>query len=576
MWNSAPLPERRDHDSDTNGQVGPFRVYGVHAMDLIFRFLYAAYGKGTHHKLALDGLSALAGPDAEGWRRLFLSRAEKFVAGSKAPDDQFKDFTNHVLHPRDGYWGGAPHAAAETYGKLTSALKSSDWDEAAWQAGILSHYVVDPLMPFHTGQSEAENNIHRAAEWSINRAYDSLRAEALQRGSAPVVPIAAGPDWLGDLMRSGAARSNADYERLLAHYDITRGVVDPPSGLDKLARRVVSELLLQASATFALVLDRACIESGTRPPEVSLLLPAIIAGLKIPKSMWLKKIADAEDRRIVEAMYDELMATGKVEKCLPADDRMVKERHAAEVLGANVAKTAPTAVASTDVVSHPIVAANPTVNPPLSPPTSVDQAQRPAVSATLASVFSLAPNGEPRVSLMSPVVATEALKPLADAAPSYAEASHEQHSVPAPDARKPVRSRLAPTDDLEAAPSIGPKMAERFATIGIRTVGDFLAGDPGAMEEGLDYRGIDAKTLSEWQKQARLVIDIPGLNGTQARLLTGAGYFTARSVAAADPVALCAAVLKYAASGQGRQILRDNAPPESEKIAGWVATAKAA
>ncbi len=539
-------------------------------MDLVFRVLYAAYGKGTHHKLALDGLNALSGSDAEGWRRLFLSRAEKLASGSKAPDDQFKDFTNHVLHPRDGFWGGAPDAAAGTYGRLVTALRSADWDEAVWQAGILSHYVVDPLMPFHTGQSEAENNIHRAAEWSINRAYDGLRAEALKRGPAPVIAAATSTDWLGDLLREGATRANKDYERLMAHYDITRGVSDPPSGLDPLARRIVSDLLVQASATFALVLARALAESGAQPPEVSLLLPAILATLQIPKAMWLKKLADAEDRKTVEAMYDELMATGKVDKTLPADDRMVKQRHAAEVLGAKEAQTVKPAAAPRAAPQLPAVAGRPV---PVAHRVTAERAQRPAITETLASLFSLAPGSE---LVTPPSVVSQPTAQPASAGQSIAEPVHETPTDPVADVRKQRPSKLAATDDLEAAPSIGPKMAERFAAIGIRTVGEFLAGDPGVMEEGLHYRGIDAKTLAEWQKQARLVIDIAGLNGTQARLLTGAGYLTAKSVAAADPVALCAAVLKYAASGQGRQILRDHPPPETEKIAGWVATAKAA
>ena len=66
-------------------------------MSLLFRIIYAAHAKGTHHKLALDALKQLTSPDAERWQRVFLKHAETFFAGSKAPDDQFKDFKNHVL-----------------------------------------------------------------------------------------------------------------------------------------------------------------------------------------------------------------------------------------------------------------------------------------------------------------------------------------------------------------------------------------------------------------------------------------------------------------------------------------------
>ena len=76
-------------------------------MSLLFRIVYAAHATGTHHKLALDALRSLDSADAEGWRRLFLKHAEIYMQGSKAPDNEFKDFKNHVLHVRDNYWGGA-------------------------------------------------------------------------------------------------------------------------------------------------------------------------------------------------------------------------------------------------------------------------------------------------------------------------------------------------------------------------------------------------------------------------------------------------------------------------------------
>ena len=84
-------------------------------MTLLFRVLYAAHAKGTHHKLALDALNCLGGSDAELWRRVFLKHATVYLQGSKAPDDEFKDFKNHVLHVRDDFWGGAPVKARSWY-----------------------------------------------------------------------------------------------------------------------------------------------------------------------------------------------------------------------------------------------------------------------------------------------------------------------------------------------------------------------------------------------------------------------------------------------------------------------------
>ena len=58
------------------------------------------------------------------------------------------------------------------------ALQRQDWQTAAYCGGVLSHYVTDPIQPFHTAQSEAENNIHRAAEWSMSKSYDDLKTWA--------------------------------------------------------------------------------------------------------------------------------------------------------------------------------------------------------------------------------------------------------------------------------------------------------------------------------------------------------------------------------------------------------------
>ncbi len=300
-------------------------------MQLLYRILRAVHANGTHHKLALDSLAHLTGDNHEDWQRLFLHNAELFMEGAKAPDKEFKDFRNHVLHVRDNLWGGAPAKARSWYGHLVEALENRDWPMAAYCAGVLSHYYTDPIMPLHTAQSDAESSIHRAVEWSISKSYDDLVADALRTRTTCDIKLGDDPNWLADLVVAGAYKSNAHYEQLITHYNIDLGVTDPPAGLDKVARRTIGELLVYASRGFALIMERAITEAGVEPDKVSLNVTTVLAGLTIPIRWVTNKIADKNEAALVRAMYDELQATGTVEVNLPEDDRAIRDLYKAEV-----------------------------------------------------------------------------------------------------------------------------------------------------------------------------------------------------------------------------------------------------
>ena len=109
----------------------------------------------------------------------------------------------------------------------------------------MSHYYTDPIHPFHTAQSSAENNIHRAVEWSISKSYDahcfSLRCRK------PVPRIAHGYRATtmpgSKIMSLRVPKSLIPTMRhLIAHYNFDRGVVEPPEGLDDVCKELISEL----------------------------------------------------------------------------------------------------------------------------------------------------------------------------------------------------------------------------------------------------------------------------------------------------------------------------------------------
>ncbi len=261
------------------------------------------------------------------------------------------------------------------------------------------------------------------------------------------------------------------------------------------------------------------------PPDVDLGLDTVVAALKIPAKTLAKRLADAEDRRVVTAMYDELVTTGRVYATLPEDDRVVQDLYAVEIEAPRLAQRAEHRAAALQVV-----------------PTSVSQ----AASSKAAS--------PPPASAGSRAVAIGSAPARSSATKHY----------------------LALSDAIERAPSIGPKMADRLGPLGVTSVADFLASSPDAIASGLNTRSITPDTIALWQDQCQLMLDIPGLRGGHAELLAQSGYTTAEALAEADEASLCADVLAFAATAAGQRILREGSPPDLERIKGWLAAAKTA
>jgi Zinc dependent phospholipase C len=460
------------------------------AMNLLFRIVYAAHATGTHHKLALDALRHLEGMDADMWQRLFLQHAKLYLEGAKAPDIDFKDFKNHVLHTRDGYWGGAPEKVRSWYNHLVEALALEDWPTAAYCAGVLSHYYTDPLQPLHTAQSEAENNIHRAVEWSISKAYDELRALGEVEFPNIDVELPPGPNWLAQLVCQGAEKANGCYEKLIAHYDIQRGVVDPPSGLDRVARRLVAELIRYAALSFAAVLGRAIEESNMHPPQVSLAAATLAAVAQVPFKVVARRIADKEERRLVERMYDELLATGTVETHLAEDDRTVRDLHAQEVLARRPPQTHASKVFPfrpreqvVTSVARKRAAGN------------LDGSNVVALRATPPQRDDGSANAVPASASPRPKAGlTERLERVT--APPPREPKAAAQPVPTASAS---RYYLSLDSDVVDGPSIGPKTAERLAPHGIKSIRDLMRAEPAALAVLMDTRHIAPETIADWQ-----------------------------------------------------------------------------
>lgn len=498
---------------------------------LLFDVVYAHRASGSHHKIALDALRRIESPDAETWRKAFCAHADLFMKGAKAPDDVFRDSQNHVLHVRDNYWGGAIETAEAWYEKLVMMMRAQSWPEAVYAAGVLSHYVCDPMQPLHTAQSESEGSIHRAFEQSVSKSYAKLISLLDQRGW-PVIAAPRDNGWLARLIREGAEASVMHYDACIDHYDLDAGVKDPPRGLDPLLVDVMSDALGRAIISFARVVENAIAEAAVAPPKTNVTLQGYLATLDIPIQWVLRKMEDANERAVVAEMYAEYQAQGKVLATLAHDDRIVRAAHAHEVL-----KT-------------PLVTLD------------AQPARKPGTKHG-AGLIDVAPSSI-EIPPARRIVERAADKP----APEIVAVDS-----PATEAA-PTKKRRTRESAIIDAPAIGAKIAARLEAIGVKTIGDLLDAEPSAISAMMAQKWVTPDTVVDWQAMAQLAVDVGAVGEQDAQILVGAGIRDKAALAGKDARALQDQVAAFIASDEGKRLMRGNGGPKAEKVEGWIEAAK--
>ena len=560
-------------------------------MTLLERVIRNHRCRSTHHYIAFDALSLIGGEEGEAWKSLFLVHHEHLLKGAKAPDAEFKDFKNHVLHVAEGEWGGARGKAQEWYARGVELLAKKRWSEAAYAFGVLSHYYADPIQPFHTGQTEAEGVIHRAVEWSIAKSRDEIDAR-IEANGYPEIEVPDGMGFVSDMVRAGAELSHQHYQTFIDHYDIDAGVADPPSGLDETMRAAIADLVGYATAGFAAILTRGIEEAAVAPPKVNLTLQGYIETLDIPLRWVTAKLEDAADKRTVERMYAEFQKTGKVIKTLPADDKAIRALHAKQVRRIplkqlNAEEIAPIGTLNENRLAsaaEPAEAAE-TVVDDVPPAELTEIARRDTARTPLRGLLGsrkrvAVPEPEPEIEADIEPEAEEEIETVTGELildqPVEAPVRPEPEVTTEPEAEDTARPMASITrdDPVVDAPSIGRKTAKQLAKAGITTIGDLLDCDPDMVELELNVRHITSEAIRIWQDQTQLMMDVPGLRVHDAQLLVGAGITTREDLANASARTIFELAMEFLATPEGERVLRDDQVLHEDEVEEWIEMAQ--
>ncbi len=294
-------------------------------MQRILSILRAAHCRSTHHYFAIDALQQLKTAQAQRLANILLKYHDDYLVGAKAPDSDFKDFQNHVIHVEQNNWGGAAIKCQEWLEQARQMLDEGKWKKAAYACGVLSHYFTDPIMPLHTGQSSRETVVHRPMEWSICKSYDDILAYYVSSGLQCDFSLASDDKWIGKAVVAAASVAHRHYDRLIAIYDLKKGVANPRQGLNDEAIAILAELFALAIHGFSSVLSRLADETTAQLPQVSLTMTSLLATIDMPLAWIVRKVSDSQERRAVQAILAEYDKTGVLRRTLPAEIAMVEK-----------------------------------------------------------------------------------------------------------------------------------------------------------------------------------------------------------------------------------------------------------
>ena len=516
-------------------------------MDTIVAILRAAHCKSTHHYFAIDALDEVQSNRGKSLANLLLANYGDYLKGAKDPDNVFKDFENHVLHVRDGYWGGAAKTAEKWLQKCNTLLASGNWKESAYAIGVLSHYFTDPFMPLHTAQSPRETIVHRPLEWSVCCSYQSIFKVASNDPQLESFVIGSGSQWMTDGILRGATMANQYYELLIDDYDMKESSRHPELALGSDSKKLLARIFTWVLTGWGSVIDRIANDCSVTLPNSSLVLPTLLAGMQMPTKRIVAAIDSVEQRKEVEKILDEFQRTGNVVRNVSSEQRTVQK------VRIERPELRPSPIEVQSAITSDLM--SPNAERVIPRPKAIEPIRtfKPAIPAEIEP-----PAIQPAIDakqLRERVVRARETKPEAEIDPVEKTAK---------------RATLTTGSPIVDAPAIGPKTAARLEAIGLETIQDLLSHEADWVAAELNTKWITSRLVSQWQDQARLACQIDRLSAAGAGLLVLAGIRTAEDLATRRPSDAHALIHAAAQTTEGKRLLRDQEPPPLKTVQRWM------
>lgn len=449
--------------------------------------------------------------------RVLLRHHRRYLLGATDPDTRFRDYQNHVIHVKNGYWGGAPRMAHKWYDRMQRYLRTNRFSDAAHAAGVLSHYFTDPFQPLHTEYSELEKVLHRPIEQSIYRGYSEIYQLWRSSQMKVIFQLSNRVSWLGESMLHGSQYANRKFGVLLDQYDLMSAVENPRTGLSSDARNSLAEIFGLAITGWARVLERAAQEAEhEREKKIPfhLVSPSMLTSTcRAPFGLLQQYLGSRREQKEIISMIDEYANEGKLVHQTPAE---------------------------IDVV-HRVA--------------DIYQSEKEWRLPQLNDDTTLAVKWIDR-------------------------ADHSEQKSRRKDANssKEVNELLA-RDSVFAAPFICVDAAQRMVEVGVKRIDDFLHDSPRELAERMKLDGVTTQILTRWQSQVALMVKVKGLGEQASMLLVAAGYASAESIALAQRSSIHRAVRKVVADHEGKGLQPQGVSPElyprSSEINSWIALASA-